>query len=443
METSTLTQSIKYCGINQSVNSDNPNATLLDISIDNKIPHLHECGGHGKCTTCRVRVLDGAKNLTPPSSNEKAMARKRRWDPSIRLACQTRAKGEVSIQRLVWTSAEVSKLQVETVPEGASEERSLAILFCDMRNFTSITSRHSTFDMAHMLNRFFTSLGDPILMNNGIIYQYVGDEIIGLFGTGGGDPEKVCMDAIRAGLGMRYALQRLNRMEMKDFDTEFDIGIGIHFGKAYVGHLGHPQHRQFAVIGDPVNVASRIQAQNKNLQTKFLISEKVKSQLPKNSLKIGLEFKVRLKGKEEPFELTEVLNFATPDVNLEVQASLEFLLKNEDRFAKVFYDKVFAKAPQVRSLFQNNMLQQGRMLTHMLSGIVYSLARPKNLQLSLQKLGKDHVKYGVRKEYFPVVKEALLETIEEEMGASYRPEVKYAWEVALEVVITLMQSSLK
>jgi len=93
-----------------------------------------------------------------------------------------------------------------------------------------------------MLNRFYTELGDPILMNNGIIYQYVGDEIIGVFGTVGGTKTKNCTDAIRAAKGMQYALERLNRIELKDFEIKLKIGIGINFGRAFIGHLGHPTH---------------------------------------------------------------------------------------------------------------------------------------------------------------------------------------------------------
>ena len=76
-------------------------------------------------------------------------------------------------------------------------------------------------------------------------------------------------------LGMQYALERLNKTELKDFQVELKSGIGINFGKAYVGHLGHPTHRQFSVIGDPVNVASRIQAHTKKTGANILISKSV------------------------------------------------------------------------------------------------------------------------------------------------------------------------
>jgi class 3 adenylate cyclase len=440
MENSSRKLSIKYISIDRTVDVEDPLDSILDISIHNKIPHLHECGGNGVCTTCRVRILDGFSSLTKPTSREIEMARKRNWDPSIRLACQTRVRGEVSIQRLVWTSSEISQLQLETVPVGKGEERPLALLFCDLRDFTNLAEKHSNFDLAHMLNRFFTILGDPILMNNGIIYQYAGDEIIGLFGTSGGDPEKISFDTIRAALGMLYAVERLNKLELKDFNTEFKVGIGIHFGKAFVGQVGHPKHRQFAVIGDPVNVTSRIESLNKDLNTTLLVSDDFLSNFPDNILKVGLSSTVKLKGKESDIKVHEVLDFVEPDTNLEVQATLDLLLKNEDRFASNFYARLFEKAPQVKDLFTRNMVDQGRMLTHMLGGIIYSLSRPEYLILGLKSLGRQHKGYGVHKEHYPIVKEVLLETIVDELGDACTHKVRFAWQSALDLVVQSMQS---
>ncbi|WP_200975571.1 adenylate/guanylate cyclase domain-containing protein [Echinicola sp. 20G] len=432
---------LKYVGINREIELERDYDNILEVSIAHKIPHLHECGGNGRCTTCRIRVIDGMHHVSPPDEWERKVARIRNWDPTIRLACQTKLKGDAAIQRLVWTSAEISKLQMETLPADVGEERSLAILFCDMRDFTSIASQHTNFDLAHMLNRFFTILGDPILMNDGIIYQYAGDEIIGLFGTGGGSEEKNCMDALRAGLGMLYAVQRLNKMELKDFSTVFQVGIGIHFGHAFVGNLGHPKHKQFTVLGDPVNVASRIQNQNKDLKTQLLVSKNFLDQLPGDTARIGKHSSVSLKGKDEVFELFEIKGFAHFDTNLEVQATLDLLLKNEDRFAQRFYEKLFIRAPGVQSLFKKNMLEQGRMLTHMLSGIIYSLSRPEHLKMGLHQLGKQHIHYGVKKEYYPILKEVILDAIKEELGDAHNGNVQKAWENAIDLVTAVMKES--
>ena len=126
------------------------------------------------------------------------------------------------------------------------------------------------------------------------------------------------------------------------------------------------------------------------------------------------------------------------DENMEVQASLDILLKDEEGFAKRFYDRVFELAPVARGLFKGDMTRQGRLLTHMLSGIVYSLSRPNYLKMGLRALGKSHIKYGVLPDHYPIVKQALLETIEAELGDHYSEAIGSAWEQALTLVLTFM-----
>lgn len=422
---------ITYTGIGQKVIYDDPDSTILDCSISNQIPHLHECGGNGRCSTCRIRVIEGLSNLSPRTLKEQQMSEFRRWDPSIRLACQCFVKGDVDIQRLVWTSSEVNKLQMETVPEGEAEERAIAIMFCDIRNFTKMAVENNTFDMAHVLNRFYTILGDPILMNNGVIYQYIGDEIVGLFGISGGTREKNCRDAARAALGMYYAIEQLNHMELVDFDLEIKTGIGINFGRAYIGHLGHPKHKQFAVVGDPINTASRIQSYNKEVDSRILISESIFKSVPEGTFEIGREFNTRFAGHEHESKLYELKGFKEMDIQLELQHSLDFLFSNKERFAERFYAKVFEKAPEARNLFRKNMQDQGRLLTHMLGGIVYSMSRPEHLETGLAFLGKSHAKYGVTKEHYPVVISSMMETIQEELGEHCTEKLLSAWEQVL------------
>ena len=431
---------ITYASINRTVEPEDEFDSLLDLSIANKIPHLHECGGHGRCTTCRVRIIEGLHNLNPKNRAEKETSFARNWDPSIRLACQAFPKGDVTLQRLIWSMGEVNQLQTELAPVGKADERLIAILFCDLRNFTTLSSKNLNFDLAFMLNRFYTVLGDPILMNNGIIYQYVGDEIVGVFGTTGGTREKICTDAIRAALGMQYALTQLNNMELKDLDIKLQSGIGINFGRAYVGHLGHPNHKQFSVIGDPVNIASRIQQQTKDSDAKILLSKSVLKGVNEEGLLLGKTVNAVLYGKEEPTELHELLGFKEMDLQLELQSSLHTMLEDNDRFASEFYDQVFKINPQARSLFRNDMVEQGRLLTHMLGGIVYSLSRPEHLVSGLQKLGESHLAYGVKPEHYPVVKQAMITTIETILGGRKTEKTLDAWDKALDYVMEVMQN---
>ena len=127
------------------------------------------------------------------------------------------------------------------------------------------------------------------------------------------------------------------------------------------------------------------------------------------------------------------------DVMLELQSSLEYLLHNKDSFAEKFYSRVFQIAPEVRALFKSDMIKQGRVLWHMLGGIVYTMSRPEHLHMGLKELGKNHARYGVKAEHCPVVLQALLETIQEVVGDNFNDKLAFAWEQTLTRVTSEMK----
>jgi len=384
-------------------------------------------------------VLKGQENLSPPNAIEAGMRQARRWSSDVRLACQSRVYGDVEIERQMWSYADVQRAQLELFKQDKAEERAIAILFCDLRNFTRISTEQFPIDMAYMLNRFYTVMGESILMNNGIIYQYIGDEIVGIFGASGGSKEKVCLDAVRAAFGMRLALERLNHEELPSMDTHFSAGIGIHFGTAFVGHLGHPRFRQFSVIGDPVNAASRIQAYTRVAESDMLISGTVANALPRDTFRLGRTFEPELKGIPGTVELVELLGFKEHDVVLELQTTLELVLKDEEGFAERFYANLFRRDSSLKQLFHGDMRSQGRMMTHMLTGIVYGLSRPEFLRSGLYALGRNHLRYGVKPEHYPVAREVFLQTIVEELGVQCTDSAREAWAAALLMVTDAMQ----
>jgi ferredoxin len=113
--------------------------TLLDLSIRHRIPHHHQCGGYGRCTTCRIQILDGLSNVSPLGEVEQKVASQRGWDECTRLACQSRVEGDVVIRRLLDNAQDIIVLDLEEIRGGtASEgkELDLAILFSDIRDFT-------------------------------------------------------------------------------------------------------------------------------------------------------------------------------------------------------------------------------------------------------------------------------------------------------------------
>jgi class 3 adenylate cyclase/hemoglobin-like flavoprotein len=429
---------IVYVGEDKAMPVADPAMTILDVSIAHKIPHVRACGGHGRCTTCRVRICDGIENVSARTPREAEVACALCWNGFTRLACQTRVSGNVALERLVRSPADMSCLQVEEASIAPPQERTLAILFSDIRNFTPFVETHLAYDVVHILNRFFKAAGDAILINNGVIYQYVGDQIVGLFGVGGDPPEKCCLDTIRAGLGMRAALNDLNAQLSGEFGTPLESGIGAHFGPLIVGMMGHPDQRQFTVVGDAINVASRIEDANKMLGTRFLMSEALFNQVPQAPVKVRRTQAV-LKGKHGAFQLVEVIGFAAPDAALLVQSTIGVLMQHQKRFTQDLYRRLFALAPAAEGLFRGDMESQGQMLSHMMQFLVHAMSRPEIMTLGLRDLGRRHDGYGVAAEYYPAFRQAFLESALGVLGERHTPQVEKAWADTIDMIIASMR----
>lgn len=431
--------SVRYRCAGRTVETGGPDMTLLAVSIAHKIVHWHECGGNGRCTTCRVRILDGASHLSPPTRREAELARARGWDPTVRLACQTCTAGDVALERIVLSEAAASQLQTEAVGREAGTERQLAILFCDMRDFTALADANSAFDVVHILNRFFEVLGDPILLNGGIISHYVGDQICGLFGLDETDPARICGGAVRAALGMTEAMEGLNAELAHAFGIRLRIGIGVHFGTAIVGDVGHPTLRRFTIIGDDVNTASRIESMTKDVGATILISRAVAERLTEGSLSVTATTTALLRGKRNTIELLAVDGFADPSPFAAAQRSIGRLLDDPDAFAARFYANLFALRPELEALFASGTAAQGAMLSHMLRSVVSGLGRRKHVTIGLQTLGRKHVGYGVEPDHYATFKAAMLKTIGEMPGAVPNHEAAESWSQTLDVILGLMK----
>ena len=429
---------IVYVGEDKAMPVADPTMTILDVSIAHKIAHVRACGGHGRCTTCRVRICDGIQNVSARTPHEIEVADALRWDGFTRLACQTRVSGDVTVERLVKSPADVSGLQVEEASIAPVQERTLAVLLCDIRDFTPFVEAHLAYDVVHVLNRFFKAVGDAILINNGVIYQYVGDQVVGLFGVGGDPPEKSCLDTIRAGLGMLAALNDLNAELSDGFGTTLAIGIGAHFGPLVAGMMGHPDHRQFTVVGDAMNIASRIEDANKTLGTRFLMSEALFNQVPQAPVEVRRAQAV-LKGKHGAFQLVEAIGFAAPDAALLVQSTIGVLLQHQTRFTQDLYRRLFALAPAAEGLFRGDMESQGQMLSHMVQFLVYAMSRPEIMALGLRDLGRRHDGYGVASEYYPAFRQAFLESAREALGEKHTAQVEQAWADTIDMIIESMR----
>ncbi len=182
-------------------------------------------------------------------------------------------------------------------PEQAlvGDNRVLPILFSDIRGFTTISESMRPDDLVSSLNRYFDVMVDIIDAQGGFVDKYIGDAIMAVFGA----PVKHDDDALKAvtaGLGMVEALEVFNAQQVERGKPPFNTGIGINYGVVTVGNIGCDKKMNYTVIGDSVNLASRLEGQTKTYRQPILISEstwmKVRDVLPCRQID-----KIAVKGK--------------------------------------------------------------------------------------------------------------------------------------------------
>jgi class 3 adenylate cyclase len=162
--------------------------------------------------------------------------------------------------------------------DAKGSRREMTILFCDMKGFTAFSEGMTPVGLVNVLNRYMTVMSEPVRHNNGIIDKYIGDGIMAFWGppfTGSGDhPGLACLTALD-----QLASLAAFRTELPDLIglrrgfPEIDVRIGIATGDVVVGSIGSEQTRNYTVIGDTVNLASRLEGANKTYGTRTLVSE--------------------------------------------------------------------------------------------------------------------------------------------------------------------------
>jgi adenylate cyclase len=281
--------------------------TLLEASLRIGLPHAHACGAVARCSTCRVVVVEGLELCGPRNDAEAAMAQRLHFSPEIRLACQTVPQGDVTVRRMVLDEEDArhsARMAAQKSFASIGEDKEIAILFADIRGFTSFTERLPPYDVVYALNRYFLQMGQAIGANGGHINNYMGDGLMALFGVSG-TPD-AAFRSVCAGLAMLDAVDKLKPVFREIYDMDFDIGVGIHYGEVVIGSLGAESQQRLTVIGDAVNFASRIEAANKTHGTRLLVSQEL-YKLVAPRVRAGRRFEaVAIKGKSGSYELIEI-----------------------------------------------------------------------------------------------------------------------------------------
>ena len=186
------------------------------------------------------------------------------------------------------------------------EKRELTVLFSDIRGFTTLSEAMAPEDLVKLLNEYFTAMTEKVFAHRGSLDKYIGDAMMAVYGAPIAEPQHAAL-ACRTALDMVRALRSLQESLRSRKLPAIDIGIGINTGPMVVGNMGSASRFNYTVVGDAVNLASRIEHLNKDYGTNILVSEYTFEQV-KHEFPVSREVdRVRVRGRAQPVRLFELI----------------------------------------------------------------------------------------------------------------------------------------
>ena len=177
------------------------------------------------------------------------------------------------------------------------ERRRITVLFCDIRNFTTLSEKLSAEKVVGLLNKYFDKMIDVIFHNKGTLNKFMGDGMMVIFGAPLED-DKQEENAVNAAVSMVQTLKSINDEIAKDGIEAIKIGVGVHTGLAVVGNIGSDKRMEYTAIGDTVNVAARVEQLAKNYDDPIIVTEETATHL-QGKYPFQNRGKVELKGRTE------------------------------------------------------------------------------------------------------------------------------------------------
>ena len=181
----------------------------------------------------------------------------------------------------------------------------VTVLFADIRGFTSMSETMSAQQVSEILNEYFTEMEPIISKYNGIINKFIGDAVMAIFGEPIQDKNHA-LNAVKCGYEMLLKVKELQKKWAEEGKPKIEIGVGINTGEVFVGNIGSVNRMEYTVIGDTVNLASRLESYNKVYKTKMLISSSTYEET-KSFIDVIRISDVEIRGKSHKMDIYEVL----------------------------------------------------------------------------------------------------------------------------------------
>ena len=184
------------------------------------------------------------------------------------------------------------------------KKTTVTVLFSDIRGFTSLSENMTAQEVSELLNEYFGAMEPIVTKHNGIINKFIGDAIMAVFGEPIQD-ENHAVDAVKCGYEMLEQVKALDKKWTEEGKPGIKIGVGVNTGEVFVGNIGSQKRMEYTVIGDTVNLASRLESYNKTYNTQILISSSTYEN-SKDIINVNKISNVEIRGKSELLDIYEV-----------------------------------------------------------------------------------------------------------------------------------------
>ena len=226
---------------------------------------------------------------------------------SYRFILEGRSKEKIKNAMGKYLSQDIMKSVVKNIDDVklGGKKATLTVLFSDIRGFTSMSEERAAEEVSMILNEYFSEMEPIITKYNGVINKFIGDAVMAIFGEPINDINHP-QNAVKCAYEMLKCVERLREKWLFEGKPKIEIGIGINTGEAFVGNIGSEKRLEYTVIGDTVNLASRIEGYNKVYKTNLLISTSTYKQVSDivDVIKIA---DVTIRGKSKKMDIYEVL----------------------------------------------------------------------------------------------------------------------------------------
>jgi adenylate cyclase len=244
--------------------------SVLEASRSFHLPHASMCGGRARCSTCRVQVTAGEDYCPSAAADEQATLHRIGAAPDVRLACQLRPSGDISVVPLVRTALPVYRPPARQ----RNAERDIVVMFCDFLNRDELARHQLPQDLVYLLTLYGEALSDAIRAEGGTLGIIGVDGISALFGLDH-QVARAARLALQAAGAIERAILDIDNRLGREGNRQLKIAVSIHVGRAVVGEIGTHDAPVLMAVGEAMDVANELRKMAAAQGRPFAISEPV------------------------------------------------------------------------------------------------------------------------------------------------------------------------